>query len=123
MRTSPVSHIRIELLDDSLATLDGVKEDVENCTRMFNTWKRQHRADPNADLKQEVKESVDEMQTAFHAYREGVADKKKQLQPPAPAPVVGMTIKGEDEFKNMEQQELFNSEKARVIDGGEFSKF
>ena len=79
MEASPVSHIRIELLDDSLATLDGVKENVENCRRMFNTWKRKHRADHNANLKQEVKESVDEMETAFLTYREGVADKKMQL--------------------------------------------
>ena len=31
--------------------------------------------------------------------------------------------KGKDEFKNMEQQELFSSEKAMLQDGGEFSKF
>ena len=90
---------------------------------MFNTWKRRYRKDPNLDLKQEVKESIDEMQTAFHAYREGIADKKKQLQPPPTAPVVGKNIKGEDEFKNIGQQELLKSEKAGVLDGGEFAKF
>ena len=90
--------------------------------KMYNFWKRKYRTDPNADLKQEVKESVDEMQTAFHTYRADFSDKKKQLQSPASAPVVGKTIKGEDEFKNIEQQELLKSEKARVLDGGEFSK-
>ena len=34
-----------------------------------------------------------------------------------------MTIKGEDEFKNIGQQELLKSEKAGVLDGGEFAKF
>ena len=36
---------------------------------------------------------------------------------------MGKTIMGENEFKNVEQQELFNSEKARVQDGGHFPKF
>ena len=90
---------------------------------MFNTWKRRYRKDPNHDHKQKVKESTDEMQTASHAYREGIADKKKQLQPPPTAPVVGKNIKGEDEFKNIGQQELLKSEKAGVLDGGEFAKF
>ena len=36
--------------------------------------------------------------------------------------VVGKNIKGEDEFKNTGQQELLKSEKAGVLDGGEFAK-
>ena len=36
--------------------------------------------------------------------------------------VVGKNIKGEDKFKNTGQQELLKSEKAGVLDGGEFAK-
>ena len=102
MRMSPVADMTEELLDSFLATLDSIKQDAEHCVKMFNSWKRMHRADPtNADLKQEVMDVVDEMETAFRAYRAGIADKKKQLQPPATAPVVGKNIKGEDKFKNI----------------------
>ena len=37
--------------------------------------------------------------------------------------VVGMNIKVEDKFKNTGQQKLLKSEKAGVLDGGEFAKF
>ena len=123
MEANPVAAMRVELLDSYFAKLENITGNVESCLTMFNTWKRRYRKDPNLDLKQEVKESIDEMQTAFHAYREGIADKKKQLQPPPTAPVVGKNIKGEDEFKNIGQQELLKSEKAGVLDGGEFAKF
>jgi hypothetical protein len=46
-----------------------------------------------------------------------------RFQLSASAPVVGKTIKGEDEFKNIGQQELLKSEKAGVLDGEEFAKF
>ena len=123
MEANPVAAMRVELLDSYFAKLENITGNVESCLTMFNTWKRRYRKDPNHDHKQEVKESIDEMQTASHAYREGIADKKKQLQPPPTAPVVGKNIKGEDEFKNIGQQELLKSEKAGVLDGGEFAKF
>ena len=88
--------------------------------KIFNSWKRKNKAD--TAIKQEVMDAVDEMNTAFRAYRKGLGDKAEQLQP-ASAPVVGKNIKGEDEFKNIGQQELLKSEKAGVLDGGEFAKF
>ena len=87
---SPVADMTEELLDSFLATLDSIKQDAEHCVKMFNSWKRMHRADPtNADLKQEVKDVVDEMETAFRAYRAGIAEKTEQFQLSASAPVVG----------------------------------
>ena len=123
MRMNPVSAMRVELLDSYFAKLEKITEHAEHCVKMYIAWKMRYRADPSVDLKQEVKEVVDEMETAFLAYREGVADKKKQIQLSASAPVVGKNIKGEDEFKNIGQQELLKSEKAGVLDGGEFAKF
>ena len=58
LRMNPVADLREGVLDSFLATLDTVKEDAENCVKVYNSWKRKHRADPNADLKQEFKESV-----------------------------------------------------------------
>ena len=89
MGASPVAAMRRELLESFLAGLESLTDDVGSCLRLFNSWKRKHKANPDADLKKEVKESVEEMQTAFNTYREGIADKKMQLQPD-PAPVVGM---------------------------------
>ena len=80
MMMNPVSAMRVELLDSYFAKLEKITELAESCLTVFNTWKRRFRNDPNLDLKQEVKESIDEMQTASHAYREGIAEEA------APAP-------------------------------------
>ena len=88
IRMNPVDDVREALLDSFLATLDAIREDAEHCVRAYNSWQRRYGAD-NADIKQEVKQSVDEMETAFRTYRTGIADKKQQLQP-APAPAVGI---------------------------------
>ena len=69
MEANPVATMRRELLEDFLARLASLTDDVESCLRLVNSWKRKHKANPDADLKQEVKESVEEMQTAINTYR------------------------------------------------------
>ena len=89
LTVNPVSAMTEELLDSSLATFDAIKEDAEHCMKIYNSWKRKHRASSDTELKREVNEAVDGMQNAFQAYSSGFSDKKKQLQP-APVPVVGL---------------------------------
>ena len=122
MRANPVTDMEEELVDSFVTRLERLTNDVENCLGLFNVWKRKHRNESNVTLKEQVEQEVTSMENTFRAYRKSISDKKKQLQPLATALVVSITIV-EAEFKNMEQQELFSSEKARVQDGGEFSKF
>ena len=92
---NPVTDMEEELVDSFVTRLERLTNDVENCLGLFNVWKRKHRNESNATLKEQVEQEVTSMENTFRAYRKSIADKKKQLQPSGPPPpAVGMPSGG-----------------------------
>ena len=65
----PVTDMDEELVDSFLARLERLTHDVESCLGLFNVWKRKHRNESNATLKEQVEQEVTSMENTFRAYR------------------------------------------------------
>ena len=67
-----------------------MKNDAENCFRLFLTWKRRYKEGMDATLKATVDERVQLMKTDLKAYKSEMAAKKRALRASGPPPAVPM---------------------------------
>jgi hypothetical protein len=96
MQINPVSDIEEEFLEDDLLRLETMKNDAENCIRMFLTWERRYKDGMDATLKATVNKRVQLMETDLKAYKLGMAVKKKALRASLPPPSVSMPSANND---------------------------
>ena len=80
MEANPAEEMTKYLVETSFSRLESMVDDLQNCLKLFNSWKRKYKDEDNANLKKQVEEEVQKVKDTFQAYKSASAEKRETFQ-------------------------------------------
>ena len=76
MEANPAEEMTKYLVETSFSRLESMVDDLQNCLKLFNSWKRKYKDEDNANLKKQVEEEVQKVKETFRTYKGALTEKR-----------------------------------------------